>query len=475
MIAKKRQFFRTMPTVFFVSFLVLVRLLVLISTEPSLSGDSAWYLAMSEEIANTGQLPNLTHKILGYPVYLSALWNYDEIHVLTFQARLNAVFDVVLILTVIFFIFKTKIRSNVVRLFLVAAIALQPFSSTLAHTLLSEPPLSLILFFSCILFGFSLSTTNRYISFLLIGISGLGIGCATLFRAEMLAITGITTLFLLRFILLRTSFSRKRCITTACLLLICSGLPIVCYVTMQAQSTGELGIAKNNYGWDGYYSWLRTWVKIEKRDYEPYAFGIAKESWRGYEMDSYPKTAFDSEREKYQIGQLIAKMKEEGYTESLDQEFQAVADQKAHSNILRTYVFLPLFRGFHYFINLEGTEFYFRVIELPRPVRLVLIASIMGVKAIILLLAAYGTWLTAFRFHKLKTYIQPFAVFSVSIILTRWMLLVGMSPFMVAGLMEARYVYILWPQIFLVSLIPFWRQKLEPNLIDNQIKNSKAL
>ncbi len=439
--------------------LLCIRLVLLVSLEPSHAGDGAWYLAYAEAIYETYQLPPLTHKILGFPVYLAVIKGMFDVDLLIFQARLQATLDLIIVGGLVLLVMFSGGIDKRLKYALACLILLQPFTATLAHTLLVEPLLSFLLFSACIIFGLGVIASTSIMSLVWLTLSAVLMGLATLMRVEMAPIVMITLAVVIYRFLLKGHFRKPVGTLAATLMILAVLTPGASYVSAQYISTGEIGIARNNYGWNGYYAWLRTWVMLEKQHYRPYAFSIGSDQWRGYESESYPDLAFDVPEERLQIEHLTRQMAQYGYTDEVDTAFQDTADKRVRRHPFRIFVFLPLFRGMHYFINLEGSEFYLRTPAIPRPVRVVAILLVHLCKAALLILAAYGAWIAVFRLQKLQAPIRPLALFAATVVITRWCFLMAMSPFMVAGLMEARYVYILWPLILLLAIVPLWRDR----------------
>jgi hypothetical protein len=202
----------------------------------------------------------------------------------------------------------------------------------------------------------------------------------------------------------------------------------------------------------GYHAWMRSWFAIEKIEHDRFAFSPGAANWAGFDVANYPTRAFDSAAERDRVAELLETWHTAGYTGSVDQGFQQLGIAKFKQHPLRSFVLIPLLRMIHYWINIDGAQTYLRVLPLGRPLSTLVVAFTVLLRLSLICLAAIGAYTVWLRGLSPLTDQMLLARFAAFFVLMRTVELGALGTVTWAGLMEVRYVVIVFPFVILLSL-----------------------
>lgn len=171
-------------------------------------------------------------------------------------------------------------------------------------------------------------------------------GLALLTRADsLLLVSAFGLLLLFQIVRLRTS---RRVVN---MLAFCLAIPIVLgpWTIRNYVSLGKFqplaspsGMPHGEYVPNGYFAWIRTWMtdQTHYRVYHPALY-----PGRTFDPRELPDDVFDSPEEKAQVFSLIDRYNREGkFTPEMNDEFQAIANERIKRSPMRFFVWLPLRR-----------------------------------------------------------------------------------------------------------------------------------
>jgi hypothetical protein len=144
---------------------------------------------------------------------------------------------------------------------------------------------------------------------------------------------------------------------------------------------------------------------------------------------------------------------------TIDDRFRALANQKIMSNPIRHYLLNPLQRIFYFWINNDGSQFYTVPYGLQRPVSTFVVGLITLSRFLIITLFLVGVSGLLLKFKRNQWTYQPeswlslFCVISCLYVILRTLELGFLSSFMIAGLMELRFVSIAMPFLVVGALL----------------------
>jgi hypothetical protein len=109
-------------------------------------------------------------------------------------------------------------------------------------------------------------------------------------------------------------------------------------------------------------------------------------------------------------------------------------------------------RMIHYWINIDGAQTYLRVLPLGRPLSTLVVAFTVLLRLSLICLAAIGAYTVWLRGRSPLTDQMLLARFAAFFVLMRTVELGALRTVAWAGLMEVRYVVIVFPFVILLSL-----------------------
>ena len=143
----------------------------------------------------------------------------------------------------------------------------------------------------------------------------------------------------------------------------------------------------------------------------------------------------------------------------IDDRFRALAYQKIMNNPIRHYLLNPLQRIYYFWINIDGSQFYTIPYELQRPVSTFVVGLVTLSRFLIISLFLVGVSGLLLKFKRNQWTYQPeswfslFSVISCLYVILRTLELGLLSSFMIAGLMELRFVSIAMPFLVVGALL----------------------
>jgi hypothetical protein len=202
---------------------------------------------------------------------------------------------------------------------------------------------------------------------------------------------------------------------------------------------------------------VRTWPATPK-EYEAFAFFSGRDLWT---LENYPAKAFDSQNEKRAFSMIMEqwKMQHLAPSATIDDRFRVLANQKIMNNPIRHYLLNPLQRIFYFWINNDGSQFYTVPYGLQRPVSTLLVGLITLSRFLIIILFLVGVSSLLLKFMRNQWSYQPeswlylFSAISCLYVILRTLELGLLSSFMIAGLMELRFVSIAMPFLVVGALL----------------------
>jgi hypothetical protein len=421
--------------------------ILLLSSTGELWGDGPSYLEAALHLIETDKLPPLvdTH-LFGYPLLISpivAAFNKSPVvAVQVFQALL----DVGLVASLGVIAWKMLARYSVlIAGLMTAAIMMQPFTATSTNSIITETVNTILLTASLLLFARSCikGKVPLAASFLL--------GLAATTRVELIPLAvALTAAYWL--IIIAGKWAPPR-LVTAFSMLVVTIIPLVSLLVLQTVSTGEAVVVR--YEAPGYYdAWMRTWFSNEK-EYTRLFWDAGQDGWEGFRLDAYPRRAFANDEERAQVGTLLKKWQAEGYTAEVDRAFGTIYETKLTSAPVRYFVTIPLMRMTHFWINLDGTQSFLRVVSIKRPYSLGIVGITIALRVIFILLAIIGAatvWIPRFA-RGLPPFLRVLGQAASVLVALRTVELGALGTFVLAGLMEARYANIVFPAVILLAVV----------------------
>jgi hypothetical protein len=431
--------------------LLLCRIVLLLASPTKVSGDGQGYIDAARHIASTWQLPPLRVQPHGLPIILTPLVALFGPSVERPLLWLHVAMDSAILCAMIALTYRifSNTRHFVLRFITCLAILLQPFTATMATSVYSEQSCQFLIFFGILFLHIS---TQQSANFLFSVLGPIFLGFAGLLRADVL----ILNLFIVfSFNLIYYKHTNNFFVNARRLLTSLSFFAIfpLTFLIFQYSSTGELGFVKAKFHNPGYMSWMRTWFAYAHYEHDKFAFGPGTPGWSGFDVNAYPSRAFDSETERSEVNKLIKTWLVEGYTEPVDLQFKRLAEKKAREHPLRNYCLLPILRMCHFWLNIDGAQTFLRTVPIKRPLSTCIVLFAVTLRIIFVLSFFSGLFVAYFRFYQLEQIGELTSLIRLAAIavIFRTVELGLLGPFVWAGLMEVRYVTIVFPQCILVA------------------------
>jgi hypothetical protein len=462
-----------------VALLIIGRIWMLLLVDIQFKGDGQGYINVSQYLLANGALPLLSFQARGYSLFLAPFIAIFADAFVFWVHFTQVIMDAIIVFVCIY------ITSNLLRLCLkdnymawtvpaVTFIILQPFTAVHAHSIYPDHVCSFFFFIGALLcLGFML----RHGSGWLLAAGALSLGLSGLIRVDMLPIGGI----LLGFVLLGSLISKKyqnrrytRLRSRIQALFLASTLflaPFFGMLTLQFMSTGQFNYVnpyvKANAGllYDGYYRWLKTFLFLEKGEFDIFSWGVGIDGWDGYRIRLYPDRAFANRSERHTVAELLHRWQSEEhtvevntlnewqrkiYTKEIDAAFRNLADQRIEDAPLKYYVLLPVARMAHYWINSKGSRLTTELLGVKWYVTKRIDVSILLIRLILVALVIVGLYsalVPGVRPWSDNVKLSGIVCGAIVVLRTGELGFLGMqSPVLSwGGLMEARYVTAIFP------------------------------
>lgn len=424
-------------------FLLLFRLYTYFSTQIGLSGDAYGYLDNAEFIRNNFKFPYLSVQPIGYPLILSLLLKSDKLSTAFYIARIQQLMDFAIVITLIYFA-RITLAKKYPFYFLILSItfALQPFTGTMASSIYTEQMVAFFSFFGLLFLSVGSSNSNPDYSLSIFG--ALLFGLSSVLRLDIFA---LNVLIMIVFIIIEKSkgqlkFSNKIYLKGLALRILAFLLIPICILTFQFISTNQFAfVDTSKYYTQGYYRWLSTWPANWK-EHSKFAF---YSNWGGSEITNYPAKAFDTSQERNDVSNLLARWNKEGYNADIDMGFYKIFYEKRRGNLFRYYILIPIYRMYHFWINLDGGQFYIVPFMITSPLSKFVVLSVIMLRITFIFLFILG-FFSSFNdiLKKVSTpsfeWLKLFTIISMIYFLLRTFELGALSTLVGAGLMELRFV-----------------------------------
>jgi hypothetical protein len=439
-----------------IAVLLLFRIYIYIQTEPQISGDANSYLKKAEYVAATNDLPPLSAQSNGYPLVLAVLVQQDRNETAITVGRIQQAMDLVIILALLFLAHAQLGRKNrLAFLALSGILILQPFTGALSSGLYTEQMVTFFSFFGVMSLSIGL---YRKRGKPLISLGGLLLGLAAIFRADILLLNTVILLIFIFLIYLREE-NDDRLLRSITLLSSFLLVPIL-LAALQFKSTHEVGFVKIEFYYAGYMSWLRTWP-ADRVEYANFAFF---QNWAGADIDSYPDKAFINQSDRREVSELLSDWRETGYTDLINLRFEALAAEKREKESLQYFIFNPLYRMAHFWINVDGGQFYLGTLDIKRPLSTVLVGIVLVTRILLIMLFVLGVISVAKHLIRSKSFFEGGWIMNLTMVSSLYVLgrtaelgLLGLFSW--GGLMEVRFMIVAFP-FFLVVCVTSVRMQL---------------
>ena len=441
----------------FIAILLFGRFVLIICSPNALSGDAIGYVYTAEYIIAHKGFPLLNLQPNGFPALIVPIVLLSGNMIAIVMQCIHAIMDISVLVTLILIARKLFCIKNLLipRIIVCAAIALQPFTATMASSVHTEQTVQFLLFFGSLsLFGSFVSTRYSRLGPI---IGSLLLGLAAILRFELM-LFDFVILSVFWFLYYRKYRYVKTLAKKILISMLCYSIFPLLILSFQYASTYEVGFVNSKYSMGGYGLWLRTWFLFEGEEYDKFVFATNKKpDWPGFEVSNYPERAFDSDDEYLKLSKILAKWKIEGNSNSLDQSFIHLASEKSRRHPIRHYVLLPSLRMIHFWVNKDGAQTYLRVIPLQRPFSTMFVGLVLLLKLALLVTGLIGLYVICLKskYQKTGDWVYLARLSGANVIL-RTLELGILGIFVYAGLMEVRYVVIVYPFFLLLSLIGFY-------------------
>jgi hypothetical protein len=432
--------------------LLFFRVVTYALTDISVSGDGVSYMKSARFIELHRILPPLSVQPNAYPWLLSWFDVYkDSVSALQRIGRVQQFLDFSIVVTLCWLAFKFLAGSR--QWLLIGAwilIILQPFTGIWSRTIYSEQVVTFFSFIGFLSFSFFIfRRQNKFINQLGIVFAGLTLGFSSILRSDVIALNTVLLIGLVVYLaFVAGDWLRWRRVKILIMLLSYISVPLL-MSSYQYASSGEFGIFNNKRMHEGYFGWIRTWPATPK-EYEVFAFFSGRDLWT---PEKYPSKAFDSVNEKRTFLMIMEQWKKQGLIASpaIDDRFNALTKEKIKKNPLRHYLLNPIQRMFYYWFNNDGSQFYTVPYGLRRPMSTAVVGLITLARfgMITLFLGAVSGSLLKLKrdgwTYQPDDWLSFFSVVSCLYVLLRTLELGMLSAYMIAGLMELRFISIAMP------------------------------
>lgn len=432
--------------------LLLGRVVLLLASPAELSGDAHGYVSAAQHILATGQLPPLRVQPHGLSVLLAPLLAVSGSAIADAVLWAQVAMDTAVVVTLLLFVrrFFAGPQFALLRSVACLTIIVQPFTATMISSVYTEQVCQFLIFFGVMSLHFSASSKPMP----LIPITGpLVLGLAGILRTELLALN-LAILLAVLALHINSYKPWTRCLRHGVVMVALYAMLPCIMVGFQYASTGEVGLVKSKFHNPGYMAWMRTWFAFSHSQYDRFAFGPGKPDWPGFDAAAYPDRAFDTSEERQRVDELLQRWREAGYTVAVDQEFKELGEAKAQHNSLRHYLLIPMIRMCHFWVNFDGAQTILRTLPLKPPASTVVVGLTLLLRGGFLILGLVGFYAVWFRYSYLRCLgatVNLFRLASVAVFL-RTLELGVLGAFVWAGLMEVRYVVVVFPLLILLSL-----------------------
>lgn len=425
----------------------------------SASGDGVSYMKNADFIGDHGILPPLSIQPNAYGWLLS--WfrvNKDPASALQWIGKTQQFFDFAIVAFLCWLAVRFVGQSNKLLIPAWIIITLQPFTGLWSRTIYSEQSVTFFSFTGFLLLSMMVcNNRNKRIAQLGLVVAGAALGFASLLRSDVLVLNSVLLLGLaiyLAFFAGEWLAWRRTKLATLALAYIAIPLLMASY---QYKSSGEFGIFNNSRQNEGYFAWVRTWPATPK-EYATFAFFSGRDSWT---PDSYPSKAFDDPEEKETFAKTMEEWKKHYLApdEAIDKKFMALANNKTIRHPVKHYMLNPIQRIYYFWINNDGAQFYAVPFNMKRPVSTLIVAAVSLSK--LLLVALFLTGCTSLCItiapkngpSPLKNWSYFFSSIACFYVILRTLELGILSAWMIAGLMELRFISIAMPFMLVGALL----------------------
>jgi hypothetical protein len=274
------------------------------------------------------------------------------------------------------------------------------------------------------------------------------LGLSSLLRIDILVLNAISVVVYLVFFG-GIKYRARAAIIGCSIFLTSPGLMLI----YQFYSTQEIGFISYKPSTPGYDIWMRTWFALQKSEYERLAWDVGARDWFGFDVANYPSRAFDSIAERDRVAGLLSTWRSEGYSMSVDREFEDISHDKFTQHPARSLFLVPSLRMAHFWINIDGAESYLRILLIQRPVSTLIVGFTLLLRLLLIFLAGLGAYAIWFWPRVPVAEYLSLARFGSIFAILRTAELGTLGAIVQRGLMEDRYVIVAFPFVILLS---FW-------------------
>ncbi|HEY0371129.1 MAG TPA: hypothetical protein VGD79_03975 [Thermoanaerobaculia bacterium] len=191
----------------------------------------------------------------------------------------------------------------------------------------------------------------------------------------------------------------------------------------------------------GLFRWANSWIGTEDEAYD-FVYGMNG----GDPTGELPSRAFANERERQIVAQLRAETRARGFSQDIDRRFGELADRRIREHPITAGVAPRLWHTVHLWLNAEtNDQLLHGWIPVPRPLRRVLLALLLLLKAALVLALPIAVFATRKRWLA-----EPVIPILAAHVIART-LLIGV----VLNWMVYRYMVTAWlPLLLVVFLAP---------------------
>lgn len=434
--------------------LVLLRITTYLHTGFSISGDGVSYMKTAIFIGHHRILPPLSIQPNGYSWLLS--WfdvHKDPTGALHRIGRVQQLLDFSIVIALCWLARKVLGKSNLLLLTGAWALILtQPFTGIWSRTIYSEEAVTFLTFAGLLALSFFVfNRQSKAVALAGTILAGVTLGLASILRSDVLALNTVFVFCLTIYIaFFAGSWPRWKRLKIASLLLSFIAIPLL-MSSYQLASSGQFGIFTNDRDHEGYFGWVRTWPATPC-EYETFAFFSRRHLWT---VENYPAKAFDSESEKKTFAAIMEKWKNDYYlaaSPAMDAQFKQLAQEKIRRNPIRHFIVNPAIRIFQYWFNTDGSQFYTIPFLLQRPISSLVAGLILAARLLLIALFLAGLVISLKRLQH-ESWVFFFGLVSYAYVILRTLELGILSPFMIAGLMELRFISITMPFFLMGALL----------------------
>jgi hypothetical protein len=378
------------------AFLLICQAALLLRPSQPFNGDEPYYAGKAQFFFEHGRFEHVSAEAMavergerwgtsdwrpqGYPLFLAAV-SLGDFRDASLRPRVTAV-QFVLIAAGMWLLFEINQRGLTAaqRITTAALLGVIPWPYDFAGLLTSDSLTAGVTFLGIVMLWHSLQQKRIALTCL----SAFLLSMTLLLRPEMIALAPV----ILAPALLTSRSDRRLLLKRATACAAAFLLVVALQVCYRMDVTGRPGLFGGQHLRDsGAFAWVHSWLGTENEGYN-FVYGL----WTGQVRDDLPARAFAGAEERRIVHQLIQTDRSQGhYSAGLDAAFRNLAEKRKREHPFLSIFATRAWHTAHLWLNLETSSQLLKALaNVPRPVRLPILGTLMAVKLIIITLFVVG-------------------------------------------------------------------------------------